>query len=364
MLKLLIRSLIVFFIIGAILYPFNQLDLKSLDSLVANKTREIKQQSPDVDTIIFGTSATRHGIDPIILDSLMASAGFPTHTFNFAINGLPTIGQQFHLEKLLDYNFPKLKTVFFELSYPVSFLSAADLYSWRFIETHDTKRFRHYINYLWRQFGGLSRVTTIADRAFLYSRNVSLSGRAEQIYDALYPATVAPPPSTSNTERYSGFIPCKELGAEIIGTRLLINEPEAQEKFYHFLKKKSEIPDKIKTRKEDVVLINIFQEIIDACKARGVQVIFYLPPKPYHYRSLVHAYQLRNLEAQLINMNSPLKFPELFNIENWFDFSHVNLKGAKLLTRTFAEQILELPQFRNPPQAISSQSGQTNAVNQ
>ncbi len=352
MLKLLIKTLIVFFIVGGILYPLNQLDLKSLDSLVANKTRGLKQQSRNINTIFFGTSATRHGIDPLILDSLMANAGFPTRTFNFAINGLPTIGQQFHLEKFLDHNSPRLRTVFFELSYPFSFLSPADLYSWRFIETHDTKRFRQYTNYLWWQFGGLSRLTTITDRAYLYSRSISLSGRAEQIHDALYPAPIALSPPASQTERYTGFTPCEELSAVIIATRLLINEPGGEEQFYHFLTKKSEIPERIKTRKEDVVLINIFQEIIDVCKARGIQVIFYLPPKPYHYRSLVQAYRQRNLEAPLINMNLPLKYPELFSIENWFDISHVNHKGAKLLTRTFVEQILELPQFSIPSQAI------------
>lgn len=364
MLKLISRFVVFSLTIGIFLYFLNQFELNSSDSLVFHKTVEIKKQAREIDTIIFGTSASRHGIDPLIFDSLMASAGFATHTFNFSINGLPTIGQQFHLEKLLEHDFPQLRTVIFELSYPISFIAPNDLHSPRYIEVHDTKRLIHYINYLWLQFGGKSRITTIADRIFLYIRNISLSGRAERLCESLInnQSVLSTATSAARPGRYTGFIPSELFGTaesgirEIVGPRKRVTEPEARKKFYHFLKKKTEIPEKIKTRNEDAVLLQIFREIIRACEGRGIQVVFYLPPKPYHYRSLVQAYNQENLGAPLINMNSPRDFPELFNIENWFDFSHVNKKGARTLTTKLSERLLELPEFSNTYQ----QKAQTN----
>lgn len=340
--KLIFKTMLLILTLGGVFSLLHSIKTTSSDKLVAYKTHNLLAQAADVNTLFFGTSATRHGIDPILFDSLMAGHGINTFSYNFGINGLPILGQQYHLENLLQQDFPNLKTIIFELSYPINSTKSSRLATWRNIEVHDLKRFMHYCDYFWQQFGGRNRFYTIVPRVTLFIRNMVLAGKGDRIYEAFLTTPPLPPPPgpSFRADRYSGFRPSeKEKDPEFEARDFAINPGELK-RFHHFLEENINKPTKIKRRSQDPKMLEILEEAYNLCKARGINLIFLLPPKPYHYRSLIATYQEGEIDAELIIMNSPQEFPELYKIEYWFDSGHLNWQGARLATRTLVDLIL------------------------
>lgn len=346
--RLIFKTVLLLISLGVVFSILHSVKTTSSDKLVAYKTHNLLAQAAEVNTIFFGTSATRHGIDPILFDSLMAGHGINTFSYNFAINGLPILGQQYHLEKLLQQDFPNLKTVIFELSYPINSTKSSRLATWRNIEVHDLKRFLHYCDYFWQQFGGRNRFYTIVPRLTLFLRNMTLAGKGERLYEAFSARQILPSPPGPNfrSGRYSGFRPSeKEKDPEFKSRNFAINPGEV-DRFYHFLKESINRPERIKRRSQDPKMLEILEEVYNLCKERSVTLMFLLPPKPYHYRSLIATYQEGDIEADLIIMNSPGNFPELYKMKYWFDSGHLNWQGARLATKTLVDLILQQP---SPP---------------
>ncbi len=345
--RLFFKTIFLFTGLGILLLILNQRELKSPDNDVAYKTQSVLANATSVNTIFFGSSATKHTFDPQLFDSLMRVNNVHTNSYNFGISQMKVLDLQFHMEKLLANRFPNLKHIVFELSYINPHQELESLNSWRFIETHDWRRFKSYYNHFWRQFGGRSRIPTISKRLYIFIRNITLAGRAEQLIESLtaYQAEITPPTPHFRVEQPDGFRPLDiETKEAILKRRIAINPTEKENliKSINLLA----TPEQLKKhRKEDKLLMEIYKTIAEQCKQNGIQPIFLVPPKPYDYSSLSNEFEIGGINAPLIVMNDPNKFPELFNIQYWYDSAHLNWTGAKLATETLAQLMLRLPEF-------------------
>jgi hypothetical protein len=69
----------------------------------------------DYDTIFVGSSRIYAGISPATFDQVMASAGNPSHSFNFGVNGMYPPERFYVLEQIISLKPRKLKRVFIEM---------------------------------------------------------------------------------------------------------------------------------------------------------------------------------------------------------------------------------------------------------
>ena len=72
----------------------------------------------------------------------------------------------------------------------------------------------------------------------------------------------------------------------------------------------------------------------------GIQPIYVVP----NLRWATPEFQLLRREGvidNLIALNDPVKFPELYQVEHYFDRGHLNRSGAELFTRELARCFLD-----------------------
>lgn len=354
--KLLLKNMILLTGIWSLLFLLNQRNLKSADNDVAYKVKSVLANEASINTIFFGSSATKHTIDPQLFDSLMHINDIPVNSYNFGMSQMKVLDLQYHMEKLFAHDLPNLRYVVFELSYPNPHIALNTLTNSRFIETHDWKRFKSYYNLFWQQFGGRSRITSIAKRFYIFIRNVTLAGRAEQLIESLtaYQTEALPQTPLFRGEQPDGFRPLDiETDEEILKGRISVN-PREKEKLVTNIEKLA-TPERLKNhRKEDQLLLEIYATIAGQCRQRGIQPIFLIPPKPFDYLSLVKEYEKSEIDAPLIVMNDPNRFPEIFNIQHWYDGAHLNWAGARLATKVLALLMLDLPEFSDAVQLKST----------
>ncbi|MCP3933258.1 MAG: hypothetical protein GY705_29660 [Bacteroidetes bacterium] len=80
-------------------------------------------------------------------------------------------------------------------------------------------------------------------------------------------------------------------------------------------------------------------ELIDKKKKKGIELIFVLiAPEVERCRNSMINLSHNIPEPNLIDLANPTKYPDLYTVENNFDFSHLNTKGAGIFTSCFAEE--------------------------
>lgn len=353
--KLFLKTIFLLTGIGALLLIFNQRELKSADNDIAYKTQSVLANATSVNTVFLGSSATKHTFDPQLFDSLMRANNVSATSYNFGMNQMKVLDLQYHMEKLFAHNLPNLRYVVFELSYPNPHAELSSLNNWRFIETHDWKRFKTYCTIFWQQFGGRSRFTSILTRFYVLVRNITLAGRAEQLVESLttYQTEINPPTPHFRAGKPDGFRPLDiETKESILNGRITVN-PTEKENLINSINLLAAPEQLKKYRKEDKLLLEVYKTIAEQCKEHGIQPIFLIPPKPFDYLSLTKEFKKSGINAPLIVMNDPNKFPELFKIQHWYDGAHLNWAGAKLATETLAQLMLRLPEFSKSQQTES-----------
>lgn len=82
---------------------------------VTPKLRFFDAHKDEFDTLFIGTSHIQHQISPALFDSVTAAAGYPTHSFNFGIDGMHPPESFEVVEKILALRPRKLRHVFFEM---------------------------------------------------------------------------------------------------------------------------------------------------------------------------------------------------------------------------------------------------------
>jgi hypothetical protein len=93
----------------------------------------------------------------------------------------------------------------------------------------------------------------------------------------------------------------------------------------------------------NAVELNKILHLIAQFKARGIHLIFILPPKSDYSALQIQMGLYNNIPAaNKINMADPYKYPEFYHISHAHDRIHLNLEGARLYTQHLAEEFTQL----------------------
>ena len=85
-------------------------------------------------------------------------------------------------------------------------------------------------------------------------------------------------------------------------------------------------------------------ELIERSRKKGIElIIFFISPRPMHVNKVNIVNLSRKIpKANLIDLCYPVRYPDLYAVENAFDLGHLNTKGSGLLTSYLAEEFSHL----------------------
>lgn len=124
-----------------------------------------------------------------------------------------------------------------------------------------------------------------------------------------------------------------------------------QGKYASFLKDVGVLENRISAAKEtfsvaqdgDVNQAHLrkLQYLLDKSQAKGVDLIFFIPPRLETYEGLASI--VESLPSDhVIEVFDPVKYPEIYRPDLSFDEIHLNEKGAEIFTRYFADAVSDV----------------------
>lgn len=93
------------------------------------------------------------------------------------------------------------------------------------------------------------------------------------------------------------------------------------------------------------IYLNTYLDLYERCKAKGIRLIFVMPPKGRtDYNLLLSIYE-RLPEDSRLQLADPAEFPEFFTLENGYNYHHMNAQGAAIYSGVFGEKLVELIKY-------------------
>jgi hypothetical protein len=285
----------------------------------------------EFDTIFVGSSRIYSGISPSTFDQIMASAGSPSHAFNFGVNGMYPPETFYVLEQILSLKPRKLKRVFVEMDdVQVTWLPDEQT-SQRVLYWHDWKRtgvilqkmlnldvHEHWTRKLRtvRRWRG-----TILLHLALFAKNFSNFGRALDLAESLV--------GDNQIEfgelgpKLDGYFP---QAARISGEKLADFEQELAR----------QQAAQIGTVALDHYADQAYRHFAHQIRSAGATPVFVVPPiypqRPSTFRG--------PSPGLLLAYNNSTLYSDLYRPEARNNEGHLNSTGAEKFTRLLAEDFL------------------------
>jgi hypothetical protein len=291
------------------------------------------------DVLFAGSSNIQRGIVPAVFDARMFERGHPVRSFNLAAAGMHAFETDFVLREALAHEPARLRFVFQELIYSdPRELVGKNAFTDRAIFWHTPERTLDVLETLrrwptgvgvrlrfaalhlhhaaWR-FVNLGEGARIA-RAHLGEPEVDPSEYA-RIAETAGLLWLGRPPTASETRARLSFLGRTsewEMGVETIERVNTANAPV------------------------DRFDLEAHADRLGRLRARAVEPFFVIAPIPAGTPMLYRLEEAGEL-GRVLAYNQPARYPELYALENRFDWTHVNREGAALWSRLLADDLAD-----------------------
>ncbi|MBJ01490.1 MAG: hypothetical protein CMK00_01320 [Planctomycetes bacterium] len=329
---------------------------------LAAKLAYLEERGAEVDTLFLGSSRVAYGIDAPAFDRHMAELGKPTHSFNLGVGGMTTLEANQVLTRLLDLRLPALRTVIIEFeAWDARIYDQKNSLSNRSIGWHTPTDTRQALQALgntplptrrdeprrWRRNESITHLRALALNLFSVGagpRTLSSLSRADS------PWRSDPWLSAADLEERAGFQDLSASDDEFRrrGHEAFLARPGK------FTRRVERIPA---GNQATVPLANHFNlpalaAQIARLRAAGLRPVYFTPPGKLA-QPLGRCLATAGLLPAYLSFNEPLRYPELYAIENRNDADHLNGHGAALLAGHLAREFSALP----PPAHTDSTAG-------
>lgn len=298
---------------------------------ITTRMRFFAAHMDEFDTIFVGSSRIYAGVSPSTFDQTMASAGNPSHSYNFGVNGMYPPERFYVLEQILSLKPRKLKHVFIEMDdVQVTWLPDEQT-SQRVLYWHDWKRTRIILQKIlkldvpgqlkwklraFRRWRGM-----IALHLMLFAKNLGNCGRALDLAKSW---------SSGNQ------IELLELGPRQDGYFPQFAQMSAEEVSEY----EKELAREQALQIGDVVLDDYadraYRHLAHQIRSAGATPIFIVTPV---YPQMPSKF-FGPAPGLLLSYNNPARYPELYRPEARTNQQHLNSTGAEQFTRLLAEDFL------------------------
>ena len=299
---------------------------------ITTRMRFFAAHIDEYDTIFVGSSRIYAGVSPATFDQVMASAGNPSHSFNFGVNGMYPPERFYVLEQILSMKPRKLKRVFIEMDDVQVAWLPDELTSQRVLYWHDWKHTRIILEKIlrldvrgelkWKLRALRKSRGTIALHLMLFARNFANCGRALDLAKSWAGGNQIE--LLELGPRQDGYFPqfaqisgekATEYEKELARARLapggdVVLDPYADRAYRHFA-----------------------QQIQSAGASPVFIVTPIYPQAPSKFPGPA--------PGLVLSYNNPARYPEMYRPEARTNEGHLNSTGAEQFTRLLAEDFLK-----------------------
>jgi hypothetical protein len=320
------------------------------DSTQTVKYEYYKKNAEAYNAVYLGGSLEYRHIDPTIIDSMAKKNGIDFRSFNLGIDGHGIIQQMSDLEGLLQIRNPNLKYIFLSISSEPYFFKS-NLHTPKWVSWHSAQstynalsiipsleeplKFRSKFGAFWISswIENMFNIGTVPDMLKYYFDKTYLdSSYIGKDLNGFYPY---------DYEENHLFMEYKWEDTLLLQSR---KQFESGDSYSDTLNKRvlASFSNYKATEKPNTAMVKLCMDAYNACKKRGIQVFFILPPKARTTYSLLLPVFNAMPEGSKIELADIRKYPKFYTIEYGYNFHHLNYKGARLFSNEMAKQTIQL----------------------
>jgi len=322
---------------------FNPKEFSYGNWLLTEKYHQLEDQS-DVNTLFLGSSIVYRSVNCEQLD--IASKEIQLNSFNMGAPGCTNIEQYYIYEKILEETDLKFKYAFLDLN-RLRLTNEENLFTLRTIYWLNLENVQFYIKQLYEE-EHITNVKYYQVGSVLLNyayKILSLKDFRNLVIDDKDDFS-KPLPNMKN-----GFLALEdEVTDSITNASLQVRRNRLIKNPNFLLERVEEVKnaynkDSYKTYISQSHLDKM-RTLIKLSEAKGIKLLFIIYPRLgfYEQSKVSESYcELLALKEQLpkhiIDLGNPVEYPQLYTIDNSFDYIHLNKKGATILTNELSRKL-------------------------
>ena len=294
------------------------------------------------DVVFLGSSRTFRGFDPALFDAECERLGHPTTSFNLGVHGAFGLDIVHNLERLVAHHARTGAGPRWVLIDPEGVLDARDtqnLLTPSVSAWHDlaTTRFAvDYVRSLELEPGPQRELvrahwTSWAWQLFNIARGAPLA--------AGWLGVRLEDPERFLGQARDGYLPLDLGGVQArASNEELRNSPGRLQALARSLERQQRRPPR---GQPEPFARELYQRILARCEELGAIPVFVLQPGTHYQSDLVKAHA-RGLVPHLLRFDRVAEYPEFFDLDHRWDYSHLSRAGAEHFTRLLAAEFTSL----------------------
>ena len=308
----------------------------------ALKLERYREQASRLDVVFLGSSRTFRGFDPALFDAECARLGYPVASFNFGVHGAFGLDIVHFLEELVAHHARTGEGPEWVLIDPEGVLDARDtqnLLSPSVSAWHDLATTRFAVAYV-RSLGLPAERERVLVRAHWtsWAWHVLNLARAAPLARHWLGVHLEDPERFLGPAR-DGYLPldlggprARESNAELRA------DPAPLVALARSLQRQQRRPPR---GQPEPFARQVFERILARCDELDAVPVFVLQPGTHYEVDLVKAHA-RGLVPHLLRFDRVAEYPEFFDLEHRWDYSHLSRAGAERFTRLLAAEFSAL----------------------
>ena len=295
---------------------------------VAKKFRYLRTVDKKPKTYFLGSSSIQRGVIPEVFDSLVHTSDF---SFNISSDGTQADQLFYLLDNLLEDD--HVETIFFELNdfdsmHKNRYLTTKTKYCSTPLVLNNQLKYAQELSTI-EQF---EKDTLKKKYVNTFIENLFKIGYRKDIINNLKDQK-----GVNSFGKIQGFVATAK-------DQLPESKRQRVEKLLKTIADVIKRAQKQERHNYNQTILDLAYKYLNKSLNSGKKLIFIFGPKFTHGVTPAEMYATFDLlpPENRINMADPNKFPQFYNIENRFDQSHFNKRGAKIFTETLAHEYIKL----------------------
>lgn len=317
-------------VVGSLQQPLRELTREArFEAFLAQKDR--------VDAVFIGSSRIQRGVSPRVIDAQLSSPDREFRSFNLGIPGMRSFEADSLVRRVLASKPERLRFLVIEAPRFQPEIVPIHGVTERWVDWHDLRATWLVLRALWRSRASLTtkvdvsleRLSAFLRRGSNYATLDRFAAGPEPVWDEI----------VGGWSAQQGFRPLDEgvQGASRRRKRFLREQPRYRARVAamrkHAAAGELADPDSV-----EVYDLRALEEQIERIEAAGIIPVYLASPvlaRGPDFRE----FQRRGVFDHLIDLRSPLEYPELFAVENRFDREHMDAAGSILLSEAIASEL-------------------------
>jgi len=292
----------------------------------------------DVDVLYFGSSYVYRSFVPAVVDRELAARDVDVTSFNFGIGGMDAFETDHLMREVLADAPPGLSWVFYEpRPWFGRIADSPNAFTERSVRWHTWRATREALRSVWIAVDPPARKLDDAwTHLRLFARRVGNYGLGRTTVTHLL-GLEAPSDLVDVFVRDRGYLPLDDLTEErfVLRRKALLADPADYQADVATMDARNQ-------SRVDLARVNVeaFVDQEDAIRAAGAHPVAVLPPGLLASPVVTELRRAEVLE-DVVPLNSPRRYPELYRLDRRYDRNHLNRQGAVEFSRLFAELVAD-----------------------